>query len=55
MYTEICNGIKTKWVTETEWNYGIKISIVNQEIMYKDNNGKNILVYEDDEDEWSEW
>lgn len=55
VYTGLCDGINTKQMTESIWNYAIEILFIDGKIMYGDNNGKKILVYENNKKEWNEW
>jgi hypothetical protein len=54
VYVGKCDKIPTKWVTRTKWNYKINISYNKDEgeLEYLDDKGKEILVYEKDEEEW---
>ena len=52
VYSGLCNGIPTKWITKTKWDYSITVKIVDGELMYKDSKGNEILIYEDDEEEY---
>ncbi len=48
-----CNGIPTKWVTHSKWNFKIKVQMINNEIKYKDSDGNEILVFEEDDEEYN--
>ena len=57
VYVGLCDNIKTKWVTKSEWDFKIKLkynSVIN-DIEYSDSNGKKILVFESDEDGYYEY
>ena len=51
----LCNNIATKWVTRSKWDYTIRIQMnsTRTDVVYIDSNGHEMLVFEDDEDEWS--
>lgn len=51
VYFGTCDGVPMKWITFTKWDGSIRF--VNGK--YTDTKGKEILVFEDDEDEWYEW
>lgn len=51
VYVGLCDGVMTKWITSGVWDG--KLRLVNGE--YKDARGHEILVLEDDEDEWEDW
>ena len=51
VYSGICDGIPTKWITMNPWDG----TIVFQHGMYKDGNGAEMFVYESDETEYAEW
>ena len=48
----ICNGIETKWITKSPWDYSITIKFVNDELVYLDSNMDDMFVYEVDEEEY---
>lgn len=54
IYFGLCNGIPTKWITQSEWDY--KLSIQRNEdgtgFDYIDSKNQEILVFEQDEEEW---
>ncbi|RPF82127.1 MAG: hypothetical protein CBC65_000870 [Rhodothermaceae bacterium TMED105] len=51
VYVGLCDGVLTKWVTFSAWDGKLRLV----EGVYKDTKGREILVFEDDEDEWDEW
>ena len=51
VYVGLCDGVLTKWVTLEKWNGTLRLI----EGVYKDSKGGEILVFEDDEDEWDAW
>lgn len=52
VYTGLCDGVKTRWITfQHPWNG--KLRFVRGE--YMDSDTKEILVYEEDEEEYSLW
>lgn len=51
VYSGMCDGVLTKWVTVSKWDGRLRFANGN----YADTQGKEILVFEDDEDEWYEW
>ena len=51
VYVGLCDGVLTKWVTLDTWNGKLRFTGG----VYKDTKGGEILVFEDDEDEWLEW
>ena len=50
----LCNNINTKYITKTKWDYKISVKFDNQinDLIYKDTNEQQILVYEKDEPEY---
>ncbi len=55
VYILSIDDINTKYITKTEWNTKINISISGENIIYKDDKGDIILVYEEDENEYYEY
>lgn len=51
VYVGLCDGVLTKWVTFEDWNGKLRFTGGG----YEDSNGREILVFEDDEDGWGEW
>jgi hypothetical protein len=55
IYVGMCNNVLTKWVTQTKWNYKVKIQMndANNDIVYIDSKNQEMFCFEkDDEDEW---
>jgi len=54
VYTGLCNGILTKWITRTEWDYKISVKFNREkgELDYCDSNKHEIFVYEEDEEDF---
>ena len=52
VYEGTCDGIPTKWVTKSKWDYKIAIQMINGVLKYKDSDGNDILVYEEDDYEY---
>ena len=52
VYSGFCNGIPTKWVLAKKWDKSINIKFENGELIYFDDTGNEILVFENDEPEY---
>jgi hypothetical protein len=53
VYEGTCDGIPTKWITKSKWDGRIKIKMSKREgIKYIDSEGKEVLVLEEDDDEY---
>jgi hypothetical protein len=54
IYVGQCNGILTKWVTQSDWDFKLRIQVNADmtDVDYFDSNNKEVLVYEQDEAEW---
>ena len=54
IYVGICNDIDTKWVTQSKWDYKLRIQMNEDrtELNYIDSKNQEVLVYENDEEEW---
>lgn len=52
VYTGMCDAQLTRWVTVSPWNGFLRFT---NEGRYEDADGHDVLVYEDDEDEFGEW
>jgi hypothetical protein len=54
VYSGLCDNIKTKWITKSEWDFKIKIRSNKElkEIEYFDSNDEIILVFEYDEEDY---
>ena len=52
VYKGTCDDIPTKWVTKSKWDGNIKIRLINNEIKYFDNSGKEILVFDETDVEY---
>lgn len=50
----MCNGIPTKWITKTEWDFKINVRFNKEknDIEYTDSNGNEINVFEEDDIEY---
>lgn len=55
VHTGFCDGIPTKWITQGKWDGKIRIKVENGEIIYRDSNSKELLVFENDEPGWILW
>ena len=51
VYTGLCDDVMTKWVTVQPWDGRIRFTRGT----YMDSNSQEILVFEEDEDEYGEW
>ena len=51
VYTGLCDDVMTKWVTVQPWNGKIRFAGG----VYMDSNGREILVFEEDESEYNDW
>jgi len=54
IYVGICNDIPTKWVTQSKWDFKLRIQMNEDRtgVDYIDSSNKEVLVYEKDEEEW---
>lgn len=52
VYEGECDGIPTKWITKTLWNFNIRVRMKNGKIQYSDDTDNEILVFEEDEYEY---
>jgi len=54
IYVGLCNNVVTKWVTQTKWDYKVKIQMndANNDIVYTDSKNQEMFCFEKDEDEW---
>jgi hypothetical protein len=52
VYEGTCDGIPTKWVTKSKWDGNIKVQMLNNKLHYTDNNGKEILVFDETDVEY---
>jgi hypothetical protein len=54
IYVGICNDIPTKWVTQSKWDYKLRIQMNEDrtELNYIDSKNQEVLVYENDEEKW---
>jgi len=54
IYCGLCNGIPTKWITKTEWDFKINVRFNKEknDIEYTDSNGNEINVFEEDDIEY---
>ena len=54
IYAGICNDIPTKWVTQSKWDYKLRIQMNEDrtELNYIDSKNQEVLVYENDEEKW---
>jgi hypothetical protein len=52
VYEGTCDGIPTKWVTKSKWDGNIKVQMVNNKLHYTDNDGKEILVFDETDVEY---
>jgi hypothetical protein len=52
VYSGLCDGIKTKWITKSKWDFTISIQFNRdtKQLEYFDSNGNEILVFEYDEE-----
>ena len=49
LYYGECDGKKTQWICQTEWNYNINVRHLNGDLKYSDDNEEEIYVFEDEE------
>jgi hypothetical protein len=52
VYEGTCNNIPTKWVTKSAWNGKIYVHTINKKIKYTDTDGNEILVLDEEDDEY---
>jgi len=53
VYEGTCDGTPTKWITKTKWDYKINVKMIVNELKYMDSNNDEILVFEEDDEEYS--
>ena len=55
IYVGLCNNKLTKWITQSVWDYKLRFQIKEDKsgIDYIDSKNQEVLVYENDEDEWN--
>lgn len=54
VYEGTCDGIPTKWLTQSKWDGKIKIEFENNEPIYRDSRGNIIHVFEKDDVEYNQ-
>lgn len=49
VYEGTCDGIKTKWITKSKWDFKINVRFDKEkkDIEYTDSNGDEILVFDE--------
>ena len=54
IYVGICNDIPTKWITQSKWDFKLRIQMNEDRtgLDYIDSANQEVLVYENDEEEW---
>ena len=55
VYSGTCDGICTKWITESPWDFQISGHMVDGQLAHKDGQGQSVLVWESDEAEYHQW
>ena len=55
VYDGVCDNIPTKWITQSEWEFGIGVQFVDGEAQYRDGNGEPMFVYDLDDSEYNDW
>jgi len=53
VYEGLCNEIPTKWITKSEWDEKININFSSTGIIYTDSYGDEIIVLEEDDEDWN--
>ena len=53
VYEGTCDGIPTKWITKSKWDFKISIKMLkNRQLKYSDSNGDEILVFDEEDAEY---
>ena len=55
VYSGTCDGICTKWITESQWDFNMSVRMVDGLLVYTDGDGQPVLVWESDEAEYHQW
>ena len=50
-----CDGILTKWITNSKWDGNLSLSFEDGKMMYKDSKGQRVKVLEADEEGFNAW
>jgi hypothetical protein len=55
VYEGTCDGIPTKWITKSKWDYKITVEylpyyINTKQLKYSDSNGDEIIIFEENDD-----
>lgn len=45
VYKGDCDGMPTKWITKTPWNFTISVKVEDGEIKYRDDSGNRMYVF----------
>ena len=52
IYSGICDGTPTVWITRSEWDLKITVQYINNEITYKDSKGQKMLIFDPEDDKF---
>ncbi len=52
LYIGSVNGRPTQWLTETKWNYNINVMLINNDMIYLDDEQRQIHVFEKGDEDW---
>ena len=52
IYSSICDGRPTKYITKKKWDYKLSFYNINGEMTYLDGSKQEVLVYEKDDAEY---
>ena len=56
VYVGRCDGRRTKWITQDPWDFKLRVQMNadRTEVVYIDSKNQEVIVCEDDDEEW-EW
>lgn len=55
VYEGLCDNIPTKWITRNKWDKKINIRFNGSEIIYKDSFGDEIIIAEEEDEDWDKY
>ena len=55
VYEGDCDGILTRYITASPWDFQLNVKMVRGELTYRDSLGQPILVFEPDEPEFHKY
>jgi len=52
LYESLCDGIPTLYLTKSKWNFHLTLKFEGGEIVYKDDNNDEVLIYEEGDEQY---